>query len=914
MSFSSVQYRPSTFTKIKLYLQHFGECLLSISSATITKMVAEEDSHREQVFQSSSKKVFQIFFFYFYILLLVIRFITAATVLNYQVLQWYFSYDPMLDLFCQLGVFDRHLALVIWPAPILIIYYDYLVNFTTKFRSYFLAFDLIVTNRQDFYDLNPDVSGWKSSLKLLLCKERKKLKLTGWKKQLPNIGPLDPKIRFQAVGLATAHDLFLAITLVALGLLCPIVLYLLSLTPIWQEFSLLKKFVTFLNGTTILYLLWRHVKQALFYILHLHLIIFVVVDQQKANNLRLKRRLQLMDFQRQNNIQNNVHQQRRQLTVALAYYLRFHFQLIRDILISDRQLVSFLLFLLLLSMFGLNVFAMVALLTVESEKSLPLFEKSFLFVVVALQFTLTGIGLKPMVDAHRTLHSPARLLFRALKLSTYYEILTSGEAFAFSVGPVGKITSNALLQFLFVYAAFLIFATNLLNHKWTFRQTLNFRLSFTYLYYTVLTLRYLVISVCLSFSTTTAHLQYFSVFDPLNDLLLRMGLIDRYLAMVLWPGPLLFMYLETLVSFPRPLPVYLHIFDLIVLNREQFWPLNPQLDSWRGLLALLQRKNAVNLEQIKLKWRQLPHLGPIDHSIRARAVALVTAFDLFLGFSVTFVGVLCFLAVYALSLTEIWRQFSPAKKLILLVDASMALFVLWSTVRVSLFFGHAVNSLFSVQLRQQLKSNERLHLLMLLLSTERSELITLRRSEEENGEKVHKEHHHRQDPQQLSLFLSAHFLPRHFQLLKDMLRLNEQIISRVLFFLLTSQLGFNLYMVTCLAMKSFLSAFERTFLFALTALQSSTMMVVLRPMFAAQRMMHSPQKLLYKSVECLSSESSRSSSSAFCSQFNLHLKLKLSTYYEVLTGQEVFAFTVGPLGKITSNGLFQGISPSNDRK
>ena len=294
-----------------------------------------------------------------------------------------------------------------------------------------------------------------------------------------------------------------------------------------------------------------------------------------------------------------------------------------------------------------------------------------------------------------------------------------------------------------------------LNHKWTFRQTLNFRLSFTYLYYTVLTLRYLIISVCLSFPKTTADLQYFSVFDPLNDLLLCMGLIDRYLAMVLWPGPLLFMYLETLVSFPRPLPVYLHIFDLIVLNREQFWPLNPQLDSWRGLLALLQRKNAVNLEQIKLKWRQLPHLGPIDHSIRARAVALVTAFDLFLGFSVTFVGVLCFLAVYALSLTEIWRQFSPAKKLILLVDASMALFVLWSTVRVSFFFGHAVNSLFSVQLRQQLKSNERLHLLMLLLSTERSELITARRSEEENEEKVHRGHHHRQNLQQLSLFLST---------------------------------------------------------------------------------------------------------------------------------------------------------------
>ena len=45
-------------------------------------------------------------------------------------------------------------------------------------------------------------------------------------------------------------------------------------------------------------------------------------------------------LQRQGNPQNNVHQQRRQLTVALVHYLRFHFQLIRDILISDRQLVG----------------------------------------------------------------------------------------------------------------------------------------------------------------------------------------------------------------------------------------------------------------------------------------------------------------------------------------------------------------------------------------------------------------------------------------------------------------------------------------------------------------------------------------------------------------------------------------------
>lgn len=457
MSFSSVQYKPSTAKRLKLLFQQFGQCLLSVSSRYITEMVTAEDG---QNFQSPGK-IFRILFFHFYIILLVLRFITAAAVLNYQLFPGYFFYDPMLDLFRQLGILDRHLALVLWPAPLLIIYYDYLINFTRCLRSYYLAYDLIVTNRKDFTALNPDVSLWKTSFNLLLLKkDLEKLKLTQWRKQLPNIGHLDADIRFKAVALATVHDFLLAFTMVSLGLLCPLVLYLLSLTSVWVSFSFLAKSITLFNGTVALYLLWLHVKQALFFILYFHLIILVLVSQQNAHNQRIKRRLHLMSFQK------NYSHQKRQLTAALAFYIRFHFQLVQDIITSDRQFVSKLLFFLLISMFGLNVFAMVALLSVHETKSLSFFEKSFLLAIVLLQSVLTGVGLKPMIDAHRALHSPARLLYRVvgilgsssrspaahlylhlkLKLSTYYEVLTCGEPFAFSVFSIGKVTSNALLQ------------------------------------------------------------------------------------------------------------------------------------------------------------------------------------------------------------------------------------------------------------------------------------------------------------------------------------------------------------------------------------------------------------------------------------------------------------------------------------
>src|SRR5699024_8863570 len=112
----------------------------------------------------TSKLNLRIIVSYFYIVLSVFRFLFAATSLNLHSAV-YFRYDPFNHLFLQMGLLDRYLTLVVWPAPLFLLYLDYLVSFTRYYRIYYLAYDLLVLNRQDFAVLNPRLlanNGWQS--------------------------------------------------------------------------------------------------------------------------------------------------------------------------------------------------------------------------------------------------------------------------------------------------------------------------------------------------------------------------------------------------------------------------------------------------------------------------------------------------------------------------------------------------------------------------------------------------------------------------------------------------------------------------------------------------------------------------------------------------------------------------------
>ncbi len=422
--------------------------------------------------------------------------------------------------------------------------------------------------------------------------------------------------------------------------------------------------------------------------------------------------------------------------------------------------------------------------------------------------------------------------------------------------------------------------TNIENdRKWT--SKLNARSLLIYIYFVMTTFRCLLMSVFLSFSNLSFLATSYFTYDPMASLFYQMGVLDRNLALLLLPVMPFLPYVDFLVSFTRRYRCYLYNYDLLVINREDFYLLNPQVDTWRKLFDLLSGKNCTTRQQnIKLKWRTLPHLGPLDHNIRVRSAALATVFDLLVGVATLLLAVLCPLVLCLLSLTTAWEGFSAIQKQLAAADISLVLYSLWRGFKISLFEAHCINTLLSVQLAQQRLLDRRLA----------AELLQQQQQQQ----------HH----QMLSAFFrSTAYLHRHHQLVDDMLTMDRQLISRTLFLGLISLFGFTIYSFSLFTLKSRLKS---SIVFLISLLALVIILSGIRPLISATRLMHRPAaELLYRSVQCLS-EIDGLPNKISGSQLVL-LKVKLSTYYEVLTSGEKFAFSVGPLGKITPSSLFQVI-------
>ncbi|KAH9397033.1 hypothetical protein TYRP_003337 [Tyrophagus putrescentiae] len=130
--------------------------------------------------------------------------------------------------------------------------------------------------------------------------------------------------------------------------------------------------------------------------------------------------------------------------------------MLREFFTANQEIVSTFLLRTLFCIFSLNIYIITALML----KSMSLQNRIVLLDVVSLQTIFLCLATQPMIVAFRSLRSPARYLYQAqlrlnrlpqittlkIKLATYYEVLTSGEPFAFSVGPLGKVTSQNVLQ------------------------------------------------------------------------------------------------------------------------------------------------------------------------------------------------------------------------------------------------------------------------------------------------------------------------------------------------------------------------------------------------------------------------------------------------------------------------------------
>ena len=131
-----------------------------------------------------------------------------------------------------------------------------------------------------------------------------------------------------------------------------------------------------------------------------------------------------------------------------------HQRVVHSLIVSNRELISPILFVVLLSCFSGNVYS-VSRMVLEQ---LPASQQALLGLVMGLETIMILIPIQTMIFAVKVLHRPASALHKGgrclssgqlsvqLKVAHYYELLHCNKKLAFSLGPFGKITSNSLFE------------------------------------------------------------------------------------------------------------------------------------------------------------------------------------------------------------------------------------------------------------------------------------------------------------------------------------------------------------------------------------------------------------------------------------------------------------------------------------
>ncbi len=166
--------------------------------------------------------------------LFLLRLLLAAVLLNVDSLSqqaaWFYrSVDHGVAFYLSIGLFNRHMVLVIAPLFALFLKLDQLLRviIPVKYPAVFALFsDLILVNRTDFFALNDMQNSWKQVLQLVLTGgktknlQRVKVKVTCQPLQAfcpPRAFPLAVATRRAAARLSLTFDLVQMITLAALS-------------------------------------------------------------------------------------------------------------------------------------------------------------------------------------------------------------------------------------------------------------------------------------------------------------------------------------------------------------------------------------------------------------------------------------------------------------------------------------------------------------------------------------------------------------------------------------------------------------------------------------------------------------------------------------------------------------------------
>ena len=319
------------------------------------------------------------------------------------------------------------------------------------------------------------------------------------------------------------------------------------------------------------------------------------------------------------------------------------------------------------------------------------------------------------------------------------------------------------------------------------------RITIYYGYSLLLIVRILLCAVALNSDTL---LSGFFDYDPLFELYARrLGFIDRYLALVLWPGPLLLLHVDYLATFSRRLGVYHLAYDLVVLNRRHFWALNQQLTSFGAFTALLLQKAGNEKEccarerAVKLGLRKLPAFHCLDRSVRIRLALLATVFDFILLGFVLFIGGLA--VYYNLSMVvptwQIYSNYSWTHFWLITTERALVLYVFWHGATIAFVFILAINLILYAFIVQQRRQDRRLASLLCSLTCKTADLQSRSKvAKRQSNLKLKKQY------KQFAAFLRR-YLRQHLQLIVEVIKADRQIISHLLLTVTLTIFGLNVY-------------------------------------------------------------------------------------------------------------------------
>ncbi len=396
---------------------------------------------------------------------------------------------------------------------------------------------------------------------------------------------------------------------------------------------------------------------------------------------------------------------------------------------------------------------------------------------------------------------------------------------------------------------------------------------------------------------------YFATVDLLIGHMLKMGLVNRYMGFVCAPFIFLVLFDHWLYfgggrgeQDKTTTTTYRLLYDLAVLNKRNFFQLNPQLGGWRGLVKLklqewLFNRKPAHQQTSKLKVTSsplacLPNLPP---AIRLRAALFSLTADLLTALLLAYFSLATALFVlYSFLKTSSYLKSQTLQLLLLSEMTLMAVATLYNTL-LSLLIGHFLSVVVVFVLKRlQALATSQLKLRIALLRKRRKRK---NRKSTNSG---------------LATFLASVYLPQHNQVVLHFDRANEHLFSRTLFYFVSATLVMNIYIVTQLMFEQETLKPEMKLHFLLgCAYQLAASVAVLRPMVATERVMVAAGLQHFRSQVYLANGSGSGGNSGNSgNSVALSFKLVATTTTDSRKPY-AFAFTLGPLGPVTAKFIME---------